>query len=76
MTGDDVKALQMLLITQNTGSKAKALAGIGATGSFFGYTRSALAEYQTAHGIAPAVGYFGATTRAQMKAASLSGLWW
>ncbi len=76
MDGDDVKSLQLLLIAQNAGSKALALKGIGATGYFGTYTRDALAEYQAAHGITPAVGYFGALTRAQMKAAGLAGLWW
>lgn len=74
--GEDVKMLQQILIAKNTGPKALALAGIGATGYFGTYTRDALAEYQAPNGIVPAIGYFGSITRAQMKAAGLTGLWW
>ncbi|MEJ0001944.1 MAG: InlB B-repeat-containing protein [bacterium] len=77
MTGDDVLALQKLL---NANGFALAQSGIGAPGNettFFGpMTRAALARYQAAKGIAPAAGYFGAITRAQMKGAGLGGLWW
>lgn len=76
MIGDDVKALQTLLITQSKGPKSRALAGIGATGFFGTYTRDALAEYQSATGIVPAAGYFGPLTRSQMKGAAIGGLWW
>jgi hypothetical protein len=75
-TGDDVKQLQQILIAKNTGPKAVALAGVGATGYFGAYTRDALAEYQQVNGIAPAIGYFGPRTRAQMKTAGILGLWW
>jgi hypothetical protein len=68
--GDDVRALQTLLIAQGYEIPA------GATGEFYGQTRSALAAYQSDHGIAPASGYFGSITRAQMKSAGLAGLWW
>ncbi len=70
MEGADVVALQTLLIGQGHSIPA------GATGLFLNQTRSALAAYQAANGISPAVGYFGPITRAQMKAAGLSGLWW
>lgn len=76
MNGADVRQLQELLIAQNTGPMAVALAGVGATGYFGTYTRDALAEYQAAHSISPAAGYFGAATRAQMKTAGHAGLWW
>ncbi|MDR3547725.1 MAG: DUF5011 domain-containing protein [Candidatus Pacebacteria bacterium] len=76
MSGSDVKELQLLLIAQDAGSAALALSHIGATGYFSTYTRKALAEYQKAHSINPANGYFGSITRKQMKTAGLSGLWW
>ncbi|HEX2792771.1 MAG TPA: peptidoglycan-binding domain-containing protein, partial [Candidatus Paceibacterota bacterium] len=77
MTGDDVLALQQHL---NANGYQLAVSGAGAPGSettYFGTrTKSALAKYQAAHGILPAVGYFGPITRAQMKSAGLVGLWW
>lgn len=69
-SGDDVRALQTLLISQGYSIPA------GATGLFAHQTQSALSRYQAANGIAPAAGYFGPITRAQMKAAGLQGLWW
>jgi hypothetical protein len=74
--GEDVKALQTLLISLNKGSAALALSKVGATGYFGNLTKQALIEYQKSVDITPAVGYFGPLTRAQMKSASLSGLWW
>jgi peptidoglycan hydrolase-like protein with peptidoglycan-binding domain len=71
-----VRALQIILITQNAGPKAQALAEITATGEFRNYTEEALIEYQQRFGISPATGYFGPRTRAQMKAANVPGLWW
>lgn len=77
MTGNDVLALQKLL---NASGFALALSGVGSVGnetSYFGaLTKSALAKYQAAHGIAPSVGYFGPVTRAQMKEAAITGIWW
>ncbi len=70
MEGEDVRALQNLLIGLGYSIPP------GATGYFGTYTRDALAAYQGASGIAPSAGYFGAKTRAQMKAAGLQGLWW
>lgn len=64
--GDDVTALQLYLIAHNTGTKARALADVGATGYFGALTQTALAEYQQAQKIAPAVGYFGPLTRAHV----------
>lgn len=61
--GDDVLALQNFLIAQNKGPKAQALKDWGATGYFGPLTQAALAEFQAAVGIAPAVGYFGPKTR-------------
>lgn len=68
--GMDVTALQNILMTQGHAIAA------GATGYFGSQTASALIEYQTANGIGPALGYFGALTRAQMKAVGLTGIWW
>jgi hypothetical protein len=77
MTGNDVLALQKLL---NANGSVLAAAGAGSPGNetdYFGsLTQAALATYQAAHRIAPAAGYFGSITRAQMKTAGLSGLWW
>jgi len=76
MEGEDVRALQTLLIAEDTGSAARELLRVTATGYFSSYTKNALSEYQLAHGIVPSVGYFGVITRDQMKKAGLSGLWW
>lgn len=46
----------------------------GATGYFGEQTRAALARYQTASGIQPAVGYFGVLTRTRVNAALASTL--
>lgn len=70
MQGDDVRALQTLLM--NLGYSIPP----GASSLFVNYTRDALAAYQRANNISPAVGYFGPTTCAQMKAANLPNLWW
>lgn len=70
MTGDDVKALQSILIEQGHVIPA------GPTGTFGQQTKAALSAYQTKAGIVPAAGYFGPKTRASMKDAGLSGLWW
>jgi len=68
--GNDVRTLQTILINQGYSIPA------GVTGYFFSQTQSALAKYQAANGIAPAIGYVGPITRMQMKNANLSGLWW
>lgn len=65
-TGDDVTALQLMLISLHAGPKGTALAGAGATGYFGPLTAAALAEYQASIGIAPASGYFGPLTRARI----------
>jgi len=69
-TGADVQALQALLIARGHAIPA------GATSYFGAQTQAALVQYQNANGIKPAAGYFGALTRAHMKSAGLSGLWW
>ncbi len=70
MSGEDVILLQNILIAQGHSIPA------GATGLFGPQTAAALIAYQTKFSIAPAQGYFGAKTRAAMKANGISGLWW
>jgi len=70
MKGDDVVALQKILINQGYSIAA------GATGYFGLQTQYALDAYQVDNSIAPRGGYFGPITRAQMKSAGLDGLWW
>lgn len=64
MRGDDIRALQQFL---NTHGFTLATEGPGSPGSetdFFGaLTRAALARFQLANNIVPAVGYFGPITR-------------
>lgn len=64
----DVKVLQQVL--NNLGYTVSST-GAGSKGNettYFGErTRSALARYQSAHGITPAAGYFGPKTRAYMN---------
>lgn len=69
-TGDDVIALQKLLIAEGHSIPA------GATGYFGSQTQTALASYQRANSISPAAGYFGPTTRATMKNRGVTNLWW
>jgi hypothetical protein len=61
--GVNVTALQNALIA------AKQSIPAGATGYFGAQTVSALAAWQTANGVAPAVGYYGPITAAKMAAA-------
>jgi peptidoglycan hydrolase-like protein with peptidoglycan-binding domain len=70
MQGNDVTALQKLLMAEGYAIPA------GATGYFAGQTRDALAQYQSKYGIVPAIGYFGAATRAEMKLRGVGGVWW
>ena len=70
-TGADVNKLQNILVAKDTGPAARALKANGTTQYFGPLTRAALAEYQAANGITPAIGYFGPKTRAQMQAAGL-----
>ncbi len=67
-TGADVTALQTWLISKGYSIPA------GATGYFGTQTQAAVAAYQAAVGITPAVGYFGPITRAKVNAGgSMSG---
>ena len=61
-SGANVTALQNFLI------KAGQTIPAGATGFFGGQTKSALAAWQTANGVSPAVGYYGPVTAAAIAA--------
>ena len=65
--GADVTALQQLLIT-----KGYLTAVSAPTGYFGALTQKALAAYQSAEGISPAVGYFGPKTRAFVNSMSVA----
>jgi len=63
-TGADVVSLQTFLVAQGN-----LVMPAGVSMGYFGtLTQSALASYQAANGIAPAVGYFGPITRANVQA--------
>lgn len=68
MTGADVKELQKFL---NNNGFAIAASGVGSAGnettSFGSMTKSALAKFQSANKISPAVGYFGSITRSAVN---------
>ncbi|MES2931223.1 MAG: peptidoglycan-binding protein [Patescibacteria group bacterium] len=64
MRGTDVTWLQDFLVSKATGKAALSLGAVGSTGYFGSLTAAALTEFQKAHGIMPAFGYFGAKTRA------------
>lgn len=66
--GNNVTVLQQFLISQNKGAAAQALAKVGPTAYFGVLTRAALAEFQAKVGISPALGNFGAITRAYLSA--------
>lgn len=61
--GDDVKCLQTYL----TGTGHFTYSG-GATGYFGSVTKAAVAAWQAANGVSPAVGYFGPISRAKYDA--------
>jgi hypothetical protein len=67
-TGNDVKQLQLFLISQNSGSAARKLAAYGTTNYFGSLTQNALIEFQNKVGIKPAIGYFGSLTRKYINA--------
>ena len=68
--GDDVKALQQFLNAQGFVVAATGAGSVGNESIFFGnLTKAALAKYQSANNISPAVGYFGPKTRVQVKKA-------
>lgn len=63
-SGSDVTCLQQLLISKGFSIPA------GATGLFGAQTQAALAAYQRAQGITPAIGYFGPVTRVALSSAT------
>jgi uncharacterized repeat protein (TIGR01451 family) len=67
-TGNDVKQLQIFLISENSGPAAAKLAKHGTTHVFGILTFNALVEFQKKAGISPASGYFGPITRAYIIA--------
>ena len=66
-TGNDVKQLQLFLISQNSGIAAAKLVKHGTTNVFGMLTFSALVEFQKKASITPASGYFGPITRAYVN---------
>ncbi len=72
--GGSVTLLQSFLIEQGSGPEAQKLALRGTTGYFGALTKSALIEYQKAHGIIPASGYFGPLTKAYLEKKGIA--WW
>ncbi|MHB1117957.1 MAG: ice-binding family protein [Minisyncoccota bacterium] len=65
--GSHINNLQNFLISENKGPAARALAANGTTENFGALTRAALAEFQASVGISPALGNFGAITRAYIN---------
>ncbi len=72
--GESVTLLQSFLIEQGSGPEAQKLTLRGTTGYFGTLTKSALIEYQKAHGIIPASGYFGPLTKAYLEKKGIA--WW
>ncbi len=67
--GDDVKALQQFLNSHGAQISANGPGSLGSETPYFGRgTRTALARWQAANGVLPAVGYFGPKTRLAMAA--------
>ncbi len=68
-TGTDVMELQKFLNAKGFQVSASGAGSPGQESTYFGaLTASALARYQAANNIAPAVGYFGPMTRANVNA--------
>ena len=62
--GEDVRQLQMFLNNKGYTVAATGAGSVGNESTYFGSaTTAALAKFQAAQGIAPAVGYFGPITR-------------
>ena len=72
--GDDVKCLQQTL---NAGGYKVAAQGPGSPGNesmYFGpATKAAVAKWQAASGVSPAVGYFGSLSQAKYNSMSTGG---
>jgi hypothetical protein len=68
-TGADVLALQQWLNKNGCPIAATGAGSVGMESTYFGAkTKAAVACWQAAHNISPAVGYFGPTTRAAVNA--------
>ncbi len=68
-TGDDVKALQQFLNAKGYQIASTGAGSLGNESTYFGgLTKAALAKFQAANGISPAVGYFGPITIAKVNA--------
>lgn len=67
-TGSDVKELQKFLNSKGYTVTSSGPGSVGNESTYFGpATRAALAKYQAAKGISPAIGYFGPATRASVN---------
>src|ERR1035437_1502256 len=67
-TGADVKALQQFLNANGYVVSTTGAGSVGNESTYFGKaTQAALSKFQAAKGISPAVGYFGAITRARVN---------
>ena len=66
VSGADVSALQSYLA-------AKGMFSVAPTGYFGPITKSAVASWQSANGVSPAAGYFGAISRAKFNATCTGG---
>ncbi len=68
-TGNDVKELQKFLNSKGYTVASSGPGSVGSESTYFGpATRAALAKYQAANGISPAVGYFGPVTMKSVNA--------
>ena len=70
MISNDIKVLQLFLISQNKGPASLALKNHGATNTFGKLTKASLLEWQKANGLATD-GIFGPKTRELIKSLSL-----
>ena len=67
-TGADVKELQKFLNAKGFVVSASGAGSVGLESTYFGgLTKAALAKFQAANAISPAVGYFGPITRAKVN---------
>lgn len=71
-TGNDVMALQQFLNTHGCTVSLSGAGSVGLESAYFGAkSKAAVACWQAAHNISPAVGYFGPITRAAVNAANV-----
>lgn len=68
MTGSDVKDLQVFLNGRGYVVASSGAGSVGNESTYFGaLTKAAVAKFQAANAISPAVGYFGPVTRAKVN---------